>query len=607
MSMNFTVKRLPSLLFLTGSLFCNASIAADYILQNDRWSLLTVPANSSTQTIEQLFGDDLPAATYEQEWALYRFDAATQEFVKPTLQDTLPQGSGFWMVQRTGTDVTIDLPADLTDGEAQLTAACASTEGCFSTPLPTSDVSATWSLLGAPFKSPVDVTQIRVSSSDGTCAGGCDLDQAKATGLLRNDLWVYNSVSGNYEKLTSSNDIAPWQGFWVQSSALPDDTNLTLHLPKPADPPQTGIQAVCPASVVAGTKQITNNQSMGTSNLYHSYSKRQAVNADETKLVLTSSNTVIYDIVDGDAVNPKNINLSSEVMWSELEPDILFGTQYSGNFASKLVAHNVTTDETVTLFDVQQLGLSPSHSLTVGDYEGHIQQDRYVVLRMSGESTGTDKLISLDLSTTPATVLGELDTPSEQPFNWAGFSPDGKTIVSQSGAADAIYSVHNADLSFIVGPNVITPGSTNFRFAHMDWVSMPNGESILVAATDQNNSVFNPRLDSWTSLETTISLNGISNSGHISGLASKQAPGIYLASDTFPNQDSYIVKLKGEQDISIDWFINIGEIWGGRENYVDQTKATISPTGKYIIYNRPVAGVAQTFLMTMDNSACPTL
>jgi len=491
--------------------------------------------------------------------------------------------------------VTVDLPAGLPKGDAQVTAACASTAGCFSIQLPTNAASATWSLVGAPFENPVDIQQIQVSSSNGICTSGCDLEQAKAANLLQANQWIYNSDSGEYEKLTSISKLMPWQGFWVQLPALPADTSVSLHLPKPTAPPPAGIQAVCPASVVAGTKQISNNQSMGTSNLYHGYSRRQAVNADETKLVLTSSKTVVYDIVDGDAVNPKSVNISSEVMWSEAEPNILFGTQYSGNFASKLVALNVATDETVTLFDVQQLGLNASHNITIGDYEGHIQQDRYVVLRITGEATGTDKLISLDLS-----------TPSEQPFNWAGFSPDGNTIVSQSGAADALYSVHNADFSYIVGPISIVPGSA-FRFAHMDWVTMPSGESILVAATDQNNSAFKPRLNSWSSLETTISLNGISNSGHISGLASKKVPGIYLASDTFPNQDSYIVKLKGEQDIGIDWFINIGEIWGGRDNYADQTKATISPTGKYIIYNQPVAGVAQTFLMTMDNSDCPVI
>jgi len=603
MKCKYTGVRWQALLFLSASLISCTSFAANYTLQHNRWSLLTVPANSSTQTIEQLFSDDLPASTYTKEWVIYLFDPQVQDYVKATTKKTLAQGDGFWMLQNTGVDVTIDLPPDLPEGDADISRACVSTAGCFAAPIFTSTAKTTWSLLGAPFSDPVVVNQINMSSTKGSCSGGCDLGQAYTTGYLSDVQWTYNASSAEYEKLTNSSYLSPWQGLWVNAAALPAETSLSLLLPKP-DTTGTGIQAVCESSSVLSNNQITANN--GTKNLFHGYSKRQAVNADETKLVLTHSSTKVFDIVDGKAVNPTNINISSEVMWSEFDPNILFGTQYSGNYASKFVSYNISTNETISHFDVQQLGVTAPHNLTVGDYEGHVQQDRFVVLRMTNDSVGTDKLIALDFSTTPATILGELDTPSSPKFNWASFSPDGKTIVIQNGAADGIYSVHNPDFSYIVGPTS-TPPNTNFRFEHMDWVVLDSGENVLVVATDQNQSIFKPRTDSWISLGTTINSNGISNSGHISGLTSKNSPGIYLASDTYPNQDSYIVKLAGDQNISIDWFINIGEIWGGRENYNNQTKATISPTGKYVIYNKPVAGVAQTFLITMDNSGCPSI
>lgn len=236
--MRYTVKFLLPLIFLLGSLLCNASIAADYTLQDKRWSLLTIPADSSAQTVEQLFGDDLPAATYDQEWFIYRFDSAIQNYIKPTLQDTLPQGDGFWMLQSTGADVTVDLPAGLPNGSAMVSEVCASTTGCFSIQLPTNAASATWSLLGAPYDSPIDVTQIRVSSSSGTCANGCDLAEAKAADLLAGDPLIYNATSENYERLSDLSVVPTWQGFWVPSSAQSADTNLTLHLPKPAAPAQ---------------------------------------------------------------------------------------------------------------------------------------------------------------------------------------------------------------------------------------------------------------------------------------------------------------------------------------------------------------------------------
>jgi len=209
--------------------------APDYTLQNNRWSLLTVPANGSDKTIGQLFEDDLPISTYGETWAIFTFDQQAQSYVSLTLDSSLAQGDGFWMIQKTGVDVTIDLPDDLPDGDAEVTDTCASSEGCFSARNSTSATSSTWALLGAPFSEPVDLTKIRVSSSNGLCAEGCDFAQAISAGLLLDEQWAYDASSGKYEALTNSTSLQTWQGFWVRSATLPAGTEVTVLLPKADD------------------------------------------------------------------------------------------------------------------------------------------------------------------------------------------------------------------------------------------------------------------------------------------------------------------------------------------------------------------------------------
>nr|MBX2883737.1 LamG domain-containing protein [Granulosicoccus sp.] len=205
----------------------------NYTLQNRVWSLLTVPANSSAQTVTQLFEDDLPMSTYGQTWIIYTFDQLSQSYVIPSADSTLAQGDGFWMIQITGADVTIDLPADVPDGDSELSDVCASSVGCFSAPILTSQSASNWSLMGAPFSSPVDIAKIRVTSSNGICTGGCDLEQAKSQGLLLGEQWAYNQTSGQYEAISSASFLQPWQAFWIHVAALPAGTEVTVLIPKP--------------------------------------------------------------------------------------------------------------------------------------------------------------------------------------------------------------------------------------------------------------------------------------------------------------------------------------------------------------------------------------
>lgn len=209
------------------------SSAPDYTLQDNRWSLLTVPGNSSAQTIGQLFEDDLSASEYGVTWVIYMFDQPSQSYVQPSLDSKLAQGAGLWIYQKTGAEVTIDIPDDIPDSEAELTDACASPGGCFSVRISASATGSNWSLVGSPYFSPIEVNKIRIVSSNGICADGCDLGQAKSEGLLLSEQWAYDEIGGTYEALASIDSLQPWRGFWILLAQLPDGTEVDVLFPKP--------------------------------------------------------------------------------------------------------------------------------------------------------------------------------------------------------------------------------------------------------------------------------------------------------------------------------------------------------------------------------------
>jgi len=223
---------LRAICLLAIALTASVTFASNHNLQHNRWSLLTIPANSSSQSLAQLFSDDLSSTTYDQEWVVFRFDPQLRNYVKATPESTLSQGDGFWMLQRTGVDVLIDLPSGLPDGDAEVTSVCATANGCFRAELFTSAATTSWSTLGAPYSAPVDISKIRISNTSGACSVGCDFEQAKSANLS-DAQWTYNSASEEYEKLTDSSFLSPWQGFWVQSAAMSADSNLSLLFPSP--------------------------------------------------------------------------------------------------------------------------------------------------------------------------------------------------------------------------------------------------------------------------------------------------------------------------------------------------------------------------------------
>ncbi len=218
---------LPVVVPLLFILLCNFPVlvsAAEFNLPDRQWALLAIPANAEEQTIESLFADDLPIESLGTEWIIYRFDKDSQSYVAPTESDSLLQSDGFWIIQLTGSDVTIDIPESLPSGHAPAPPNCASTNGCFITSLPVSDSTASWAIVGAPFRQAINVSDIRVQSNQQSCAGGCSLNKASTEGLVHENQWAYDTSSSTYKSLVQLGALQPWQAFWLSTQTTPAST-----------------------------------------------------------------------------------------------------------------------------------------------------------------------------------------------------------------------------------------------------------------------------------------------------------------------------------------------------------------------------------------------
>jgi len=198
--------------------------------------LLTIPANTEGQSIESLFADDLPIENRGTDWAIFRLDPEDQSYTELDSSDSLEQGEGFWIIQATGTTVTIDVPDLLPPINTTSSAACASVSGCFRVDLPASADLASWAILGAPFNESITIDDIRIQNSQQPCANGCSAGEANAAGLLGGP-WSYDSNNASYRPLSEMASLEPWNAFWVATAGSSSEQSLLIPAPMTNDGP----------------------------------------------------------------------------------------------------------------------------------------------------------------------------------------------------------------------------------------------------------------------------------------------------------------------------------------------------------------------------------
>ena len=209
-----------------------------YPLTNNKWHLIGLPralANGEN-TVADVFGDDLIGLTYNTDWAMFFYDSANGSYVNPGLTDLpLKQGVGYWIIQKSGVDVTLTLPSASLVTPMTTSPQCTSAKGCFEIPLDTQEGKTGWNLLAHVFESETTADQWRVVTKTGSvsCASvtGCTLGEAKIANIVHDQFWHFNGVS--YETLEGSDLIKPWYGLWAAALNQAAGLEPKLLIPAP--------------------------------------------------------------------------------------------------------------------------------------------------------------------------------------------------------------------------------------------------------------------------------------------------------------------------------------------------------------------------------------
>jgi len=205
-----------SLFFISPSLF-----AGNYTLPNDQWRLISLPANPpiSENTVAKVFGDDISGGVYGNDWVLYQYDPQKNSYGEPLgLGDSLEQGRGYWIFQKTGSPVTLTMPAGSSEAPDTYALNIASVTG---------SNKSQWTLSGNPFSLAQKLGNFFLKTDSGDCITPCDLDQAKKNQLLHNQVWTYDG--SGYVLKNKESELNSWDGFWVASLENSQGFKLSLQ------------------------------------------------------------------------------------------------------------------------------------------------------------------------------------------------------------------------------------------------------------------------------------------------------------------------------------------------------------------------------------------
>ncbi|ASJ74562.1 hypothetical protein [Granulosicoccus antarcticus] len=205
---------------------------ASTVVPHDSWMQLVIPADTAGQTVEQLFADDLDADSYNQDggWVVFTYDPTENVYDNPGLSGTIPPGTGFWMLQVTGVEVSIDVPLSLPTPTITTSLPCIAAGGCFAKTLLSGPSVTSWNLLGSPFKrfQPLAGLLVGNETAGGPCFEGCSLQEAETENLSSAALWHYDSEKESYVEYDQSSGLVPWRGFWM--AALEGSSTGTTRL-----------------------------------------------------------------------------------------------------------------------------------------------------------------------------------------------------------------------------------------------------------------------------------------------------------------------------------------------------------------------------------------
>ncbi|MCK5831237.1 MAG: chitosanase [Methylococcales bacterium] len=201
------------------------------VLYKNQWRQISLPSKptASANTVQALLGDDINGQ-YGTDWKVFSYNSSTDSYTNVGLNGVLKQGVGYWAIQVTDQEVTLDFPSNMNQGPILTSSQCASTNGCLEIDLPSKYNDVQWLMLGNPFAQQISWADLRVTTTSGACAdgNGCTLDEAEGLGIINNQGWSYNPGVGKYDLIKNNDLIQEMNGFWV--AVLENANGLTPKL-----------------------------------------------------------------------------------------------------------------------------------------------------------------------------------------------------------------------------------------------------------------------------------------------------------------------------------------------------------------------------------------
>jgi len=215
---------------------CKYGARSDKILPDDSWRIISLPANppAEANTVEAIFGDDIVGA-YNTEWAVFAFDEESNDYINPGLQGVLVPGEGYWIIQKTGEPVTLDMPVGSTRTTTIAASTCSQIGGCFTHSL-IAKTTEQWNMLGNPFYASPSVDKLRISTTVGACADSdaCSFAEATAGGeesaLMQDQFFVYTGTG--YSDVGPGDSFDAWDGYFNRVSPNAAGSNPILRIPR---------------------------------------------------------------------------------------------------------------------------------------------------------------------------------------------------------------------------------------------------------------------------------------------------------------------------------------------------------------------------------------
>ncbi|MCF6203468.1 MAG: hypothetical protein L3J59_07335 [Methylococcaceae bacterium] len=207
----------------------------NYQIPDNQWRQISLPCyHNEITTVSGIFGDDIPG-TYGIDWSLFRFDATNNQYVELALTDELVLGVGYWILQISGIEQTLDMPT----GSEPLR-----DEDDFFIELITKPIARQWNMVGYPYSTDKPLSDLRILTVTYTesCIGSnfiinsnflivcaLDLDTANNENIIYNQIWNFNGES--YEMVNTNNDFNSWKGYWVLTLESADDISPRIFFP----------------------------------------------------------------------------------------------------------------------------------------------------------------------------------------------------------------------------------------------------------------------------------------------------------------------------------------------------------------------------------------